>query len=261
MLQALTQERTVARQALVAAAKLARSRALQGIDIEVLIGAYHLTDQALWQALVAAAGAETSLLLPRAASLMFASLHAVSTVMSAAHAGAVRQSGRRGPGARTCHRPRSGWRLRRRSYRLDGWGTLTGWHPRTFEGLSRSLLAIGSAAATRDEGSRGWKSLGQSGDRGVRALSLQHGQEFSEVGRVVLVRVSEQVPCEESGDLCVRADLLELAQQVLDLARGGQVGVHGGIAGEQDRHFVRVGEVGTRDKIFSQQIIRPGDIR
>lgn len=86
MLEALAQERTVAGQALVAASELARSRALQGIDIEVLIGAYHLTDQALWQALVAAADAETSLLLPRAASLMFASLHAVSTVMSAAHA-------------------------------------------------------------------------------------------------------------------------------------------------------------------------------
>lgn len=29
------------------------------------------------------------------------------------------------------------------SYRLDRWGTLTGWHPRTFDGLRKSVLAIG----------------------------------------------------------------------------------------------------------------------
>jgi DNA-binding PucR family transcriptional regulator len=33
------------------------------------------------------------------------------------------------------------------SYRLERWGTLTGWHPRTFDGLRRSLAAIQALGA------------------------------------------------------------------------------------------------------------------
>ncbi|RBY85990.1 hypothetical protein DQ240_11535 [Blastococcus sp. TF02A-26] len=84
---ALARGVVVSGEALEEAAELARSRAHQGIDVEVLIGAYHLGDQVLWQALVAAADAETSEVLPTAASLMFASLHAISTALAAAHAG------------------------------------------------------------------------------------------------------------------------------------------------------------------------------
>ena len=67
-----------------AAAALARRRARQGIDIEVLIGAYHLGDENLWEAITQAADTETEGVLPRAASLLFASLPALATALAAA---------------------------------------------------------------------------------------------------------------------------------------------------------------------------------
>lgn len=85
-LDAMTAGRVVAGEALSEAAALARSRARQNVDIEVLIGAYHLGDQVLWQALVEASDDHTAPLLPRAASLLLASLHALSTALTAAHA-------------------------------------------------------------------------------------------------------------------------------------------------------------------------------
>lgn len=85
-LAALAQGEPVAGPALAEAAALARIRARQGIEIEVLIGAYHLGDQELWRALVEAAAPDTRDQLPEAATLLFASLHALSTALTAAHA-------------------------------------------------------------------------------------------------------------------------------------------------------------------------------
>jgi len=85
-LAALASERPVGSVALEATADLARDRARQGIDIEVLIGAYHLGDQVLWQALVEASDRTNRSVLPRAASLLFASLHAISASLTATHA-------------------------------------------------------------------------------------------------------------------------------------------------------------------------------
>lgn len=85
-LVAMAESRVVGGEALTEAAALARLRARQNVDIEVLIGAYHLGDQVLWQALVEASDDHTAHLLPRAASLLLASLHALSTALTAAHA-------------------------------------------------------------------------------------------------------------------------------------------------------------------------------
>lgn len=85
-LDAMAEGRVIAGEALAEAAALARMRARQHVEVEVVIGAYHLGDQALWQALVEASDAETASLLPRAASLLLASLHSLSTALTAAHA-------------------------------------------------------------------------------------------------------------------------------------------------------------------------------
>lgn len=85
-LDAMAESRPVAGDALSEAAALARLRARQNVEIEVLIGAYHLGDQVLWQALMEASDEDSAPLLPRAASLLLASLHALSSALTAAHA-------------------------------------------------------------------------------------------------------------------------------------------------------------------------------
>jgi hypothetical protein len=85
-LDAIGAGRVVAGHALAEAAELARLRARQNVDVEVVIGAYHLGDQVLWQALVEASDADTAAVLPRAASLLLGSLHALSAALTAAHA-------------------------------------------------------------------------------------------------------------------------------------------------------------------------------
>ncbi|NEC85063.1 CdaR family transcriptional regulator [Streptomyces sp. SID12501] len=85
-LDALAEGRVISGEALGAAAVLAGRRARQGIDIEVLIGAFHLGNETLWEALTQAADADTEDVLPQAASLLFASLPALAATMASAHA-------------------------------------------------------------------------------------------------------------------------------------------------------------------------------
>jgi DNA-binding PucR family transcriptional regulator len=85
-LEALERGEEVSGPALADAERLARRRANQGIDIEVLLGAYHLGDEVLWSALVEVADQTTKDALPNAASLVFASLHRLSRTLTAAHA-------------------------------------------------------------------------------------------------------------------------------------------------------------------------------
>lgn len=84
-LEALGDGAVLSDDALAAAADLARTRAGQGVDIDALIGAYHLGDQVLWEALRAAAR-DDGAVLADAAALMFAQLHALTTTLAAAHA-------------------------------------------------------------------------------------------------------------------------------------------------------------------------------
>lgn len=83
-LEALAEGRMLDAADLERAGHLARRRARQGIPVDVLIGAYHVGDQELWRALCRAPGPAAALL-PEVASLMFESLHAISTVLATAH--------------------------------------------------------------------------------------------------------------------------------------------------------------------------------
>lgn len=89
-LDALAEGRLLAAEDLGRATELARRRARQGITVDVLIGAYHVGDRELWRALCAEAGNATPKL-PKVASLMFDSLHAISTVLAAAHGEVTRE--------------------------------------------------------------------------------------------------------------------------------------------------------------------------
>ncbi len=88
-LEALAGHRLLADGDLERAADLARRRAAQGIAVDVLIGAYHLGDQELWQALCRDPGSAAPLL-PDVAALLLKLLHAISTVLASAHADVVR---------------------------------------------------------------------------------------------------------------------------------------------------------------------------
>jgi PucR C-terminal helix-turn-helix domain/GGDEF-like domain len=85
LLDALGNGSVLAGDALTAAADLARTRAGQGIDIDVLIGAFHLGDQVVWEALRAAAP-DDGRALAEAAGLMLTSLHALSVTLAVGHA-------------------------------------------------------------------------------------------------------------------------------------------------------------------------------
>lgn len=89
-LQALAGRRLAAEDDLDRVAELARRRARQGIPVDVLIGAYHVGDQELWEALCRESGSASSLL-PEVASLMLKLLHAISTVVASAHADVTRE--------------------------------------------------------------------------------------------------------------------------------------------------------------------------
>jgi hypothetical protein len=89
-LEALAGHRMLASSDLDRAADLARRRARQGIPVDVLIGAYHLGDQELWRALCQDPGAAAPLL-PELATQMLALLHAISTVLAAAHGDVSRE--------------------------------------------------------------------------------------------------------------------------------------------------------------------------
>jgi hypothetical protein len=85
LLDALANGTVLVGGALTSAADLARTRARQGIDIDVLIGAFHLGDQVVWEALRAAAP-DDGQALAEAAGLMLTSLHALSRTLAVAHA-------------------------------------------------------------------------------------------------------------------------------------------------------------------------------
>jgi hypothetical protein len=85
LLGALAAGEVLSGDALAAAADLARARAGQGVDIDVLIGAFHLGDQVVWEALRAAAPDDDPAL-PDAAGLLLTSLHALSVTLAVAHA-------------------------------------------------------------------------------------------------------------------------------------------------------------------------------
>lgn len=89
-LEALAGRRLLAEDDLDEAAELARRRARQGIPVDVLIGAYHVGDQELWDALRRNPGPAAPLL-PDVASLMLKLLHAISTVLASAHADVTRE--------------------------------------------------------------------------------------------------------------------------------------------------------------------------
>lgn len=89
-LDALAGHRLLADDDLDRAAELARRRARQGVPVDVLIGAYHLGDQELWDALRRDPGTAAPLL-PDVASLMLKLLHAISTVLASAHADVTRE--------------------------------------------------------------------------------------------------------------------------------------------------------------------------
>jgi hypothetical protein len=84
-LDALAAGMVLSGDALEAAADLARTRASQDVEIDALIGAFHLGDQVLWEALRAAAP-EGAAVLADAAALMLAQLHALTMTLAAAHA-------------------------------------------------------------------------------------------------------------------------------------------------------------------------------
>lgn len=83
-LDALSDGVVLSSDALAAVAHLARTRAGQGVEIDALIGAFHLGDQVLWEALRAAAPDDAPVL-ATAAALMLAQLHALTTTLAAAH--------------------------------------------------------------------------------------------------------------------------------------------------------------------------------
>lgn len=89
-LDALAGRRLLGEDDLDRAAALARRRARQGIPVDVLIGAYHVGDQELWDALRRNAEAAAPLL-PDVASLMLKLLHAISTELASAHADESRE--------------------------------------------------------------------------------------------------------------------------------------------------------------------------
>ena len=89
-LEALAEHRLLTDADLELAAELARRRARQGIPVDVLIGAYHLGDQELWDALCRDPGPAAALL-PDVAALMLKLLHAISTVLASAHGDVSRQ--------------------------------------------------------------------------------------------------------------------------------------------------------------------------
>ncbi|CAN5203507.1 helix-turn-helix domain-containing protein [soil metagenome] len=64
--------------------QLARQRARQGITVDELIFAYHVSDRGLWQRFVSDPGAAISAL-PELTSLMLESLQAMTTALAAAH--------------------------------------------------------------------------------------------------------------------------------------------------------------------------------
>lgn len=71
------------------AARLAQDRAMQGVPVGDLVGAYHIGDQELWERLCAVAeGVESAL--PQAAARMLESIHAITTVLASAHAEVTR---------------------------------------------------------------------------------------------------------------------------------------------------------------------------
>lgn len=89
-LDALAGRRLLAPADLERAAELARRRARQGIGVDVLIGAYHLGDQELWRALCVDPGPAAPLL-PEVAAQLLTLLHAISTVLAAAHGDVTRE--------------------------------------------------------------------------------------------------------------------------------------------------------------------------
>lgn len=89
-LEALAEHRLLTDGDLARAAELARRRARQGIPVDVLIGAYHLGDQELWDALCRDPGTAAPLL-PDVAALMLKLLHAISTVLASAHGDVSRE--------------------------------------------------------------------------------------------------------------------------------------------------------------------------
>ncbi|MFD2089955.1 helix-turn-helix domain-containing protein [Blastococcus deserti] len=89
-LEALAGRRMLGAEDLDRASDLARRRARQGIPVDVLIGAYHLGDQELWRALCRDPGPAAPLL-PELAAHLLQLLHAISTVVAAAHGEVVRE--------------------------------------------------------------------------------------------------------------------------------------------------------------------------
>jgi hypothetical protein len=86
-LEAFAERRSWSDTDLEQAVELAQRRARQGIAVDVLISAYHVGDRVLWQELCTEADtdAEAALLLPEVASLMLASMQAISTTLASAH--------------------------------------------------------------------------------------------------------------------------------------------------------------------------------
>lgn len=70
---------------LESAARLARARARQQVQISSLIDAYHIGDSEVWNALVLASDEASDPALPRLASRMMDSLHVISSALTAAH--------------------------------------------------------------------------------------------------------------------------------------------------------------------------------
>lgn len=70
---------------LESAARLARARARQHVQISSLIDAYHIGDSEVWNALVRASDEASAPELPRLASRMMDSLHVLSSALTAAH--------------------------------------------------------------------------------------------------------------------------------------------------------------------------------